>query len=864
MATVTRPTSISVALAQWAAQAGHEAALVSCDVAPISFSQLALSISSVATQLANAGLRREDRIGLLVPPGPAGAQLVIALACNATLVPINPALTRHELGELARVSGLRALVVPSSLKGAERFANLQQGLISVEATVGPDAAITLEHTMPSTPYPAAIRSATESDVALLLRSSGTTGAPKLIPVTHGNLLAMASKLGSNLWFSLGENDRAACTLPLYYAAGLKTSLFVPLILGAAVALPPHAQALDLGQWLPTLRPTYLSVAPAALNAMVDRIEARGTGLDSSCLRFVMCAAAYLPEAVRLAAQRVLRVPILEFYGLSEAGVMAANPLRGPVRPGTVGVPAPGEVRVVAADNRPVAAGEVGQIVISGPTVTPGYVTTEGIPPQPWHGWVPTGDLGRIDADGYLTIVGRLKEVINRGGEKVFPYEIEKALLAHPAVLEAAAFGVPHPRLGESVAAAVMLKPGNAVSEIELKDFLAGRLADFKLPRRLHFVSELPRGATGKVQRSALSELHASSRHATAAPDRLLEWELAEIWHRLLGTRDIGVDDDFFEAGGDSLLATEMLVEVEHLTGRPYPASELAVLTIRHMADVIASGLGEERELVTQLKEGSGVPFFLCHGDYVGRGTYARRLASLLADDRPFFLLNCYAEQLHGRTVEAMADELLHALPKLTPSPVVLGGYCNGGLIAWQLAHRLRSRGVQVAHLMLIETLSLNARPALGALCRTRPQHIEAAWDWARRLGNIPHRAARAILQGPQRKPAPEHAADEYADADRAAFEMMSRYVPPRLDVDVTCFTADQGRPFDTSAKPWRHLAASVRRVVVPGTHHTVVVAGREALALAMQDTLRRVTPRPAAGVSHADGETPASRHGAAV
>jgi len=859
-----RVRSIGDAIARRAEAAGASPALVGAEAGDITFSQLRSCISCLAGQLANAGLQREDRVGLLIPPGVSGGQLIVALASNVALVPLNPALTAHELVEAAKVGNLKAVVIPRWLETHTRAALLEQGIVVLEAVLAAQDTLRLDLLTPATGASIGIRPARASDVALLLRSSGTTGAPKLIPVTHGNLLAMAGKLGSALWFNLTAQDRAACMLPLYYAAGLKTSLFVPLILGASVGFPPTGEALDLARWFDILKPTYLSVAPASLNGILDRLRASTRDLDCGSLRFVMCAAAYLPEEVRLAAEAALRVPILEFYGLSEAGVMAANPAPpGVVKPGTVGLPAPGDLRIVDEKGKPAANGTVGEIVISGPTVTPGYVMTGNSSPAGWTGgWLPTGDLGRIDEDGYLTIVGRLKEVINRGGEKVFPYEIEKAILQHPAVLEAAAFGVPHPRLGESVAAAAVLKPGSTVCEEELKAFLAARLAGFKLPRRLYFASQLPRGNTGKVLRSALAQAYADARHEFVRPDRLIEWELRDIWKRLLGTDDIGIDDDFFEKGGDSLLATEMLIEVELLAGKPYPPSELSTLTIRRMAAVITSALAPpERKLVTQVKSGPGIPLFFCHGDYVTRGIYAQRIAALLPGDRPIYLLNCYADHSLGSSMENIAhaylEEVLRAAPR---SPVIVGGYCNGGLAAWHLAHLLRSRGEKVVELLLVETMSLNARPALRRLPRffeaagsvlpgragrvLRSEAMREAWTWGRRIGGLSYRATReGIASALRREPPSPRRRDVFDRADQVFLGLMSRYVPPRIDVDVTCFIAAEGRHFDTDPRLWRRLANNVEEVIVPGTHHTAVVSGRKALATAMADAMERVTAR---------------------
>lgn len=837
-----RPVAtIGDAIARWARERGDAPALVGPGYREVTFSELAASISSCAARLQSAGMRRQDRVGLIVPPGISGGRLAVALASNATLVPLSPALTPHEIAELARAGALDALV-----------------------TAAPDGAMSFELVGRAPRMPAPMRPAHDG-IALLLRSSGTTGAPKSIPVTHGNLLAMAGKLGSDLWFGLGAEDRAACTGPLYYAAALKTSLFVPLILGASVAFPAAGQAHDIAKWLRVLRPTYLSVSPASLRAILDRLRLAARELDGGSLRFVMCASAYLPEELRLAAQSLLGVPILEFYGISEAGVMAANPVPpGRMKPGTVGLPAPGELLIVDGEGKPLARGSAGQIAISGPSVMPGYVGSNN--GEFRDGWLLTGDLGRIDEDGYLTVVGRLKEVINRGGEKVFPYEIEKAMLEHPAVLEAAAFGVPHPRLGENVAAAAVLKPGSALSEQELKRFLAGRLAGFKLPRGIWFVASLPRGNTGKVQRGALSRAYEASRPEGVAPDDLLEVELRDLWARLLGARDIGIDDDFFESGGDSLLATEMLLEVERLTGKPYPRSDLSTLTIRRIAEVVSSAREAGRELITQVKRGAGIPLFFCHGDYFTWGIYAHKLAALLPDDQPVFMLHYYADRLAGCSIEEMAGAYLDEVLRVAPdSPVFVGGWCNGGLAAWHLAHLLRSRGVDVVELILVDTLSLNAHPVLGGLARlfrsagavvpgpagrfVREKAMPVAWGVWRKRGSA---ALRYVLQGAARKilrargdnPPPGRGRNAERNAARTRQlwvlgECMARYVPPRIDIGVTCLVAENGTRFDVHPDRWRRLAGSVREVSVPGTHLTAVVSERKTLATTLAHVLKR-------------------------
>jgi acyl-CoA synthetase (AMP-forming)/AMP-acid ligase II/thioesterase domain-containing protein/acyl carrier protein len=860
--------TIGNAIARRAASAKSFPAMVGADSQLITYSDLVSLISRFGRELANAGLRAGHRVGLLVPPGMPGGELAVALASNVTLVPINPALKRQEVIESAGVNRLHAIVIPRWLETEARSAILQQEITVFEAVRAPHGTLSLELLTRPARAAVPVRPVVESDVALLLRSSGTTGAPKLIPVTHGNLAAMAEKMGSALWYGITAEDRAACTAPLYYAAGLKTSLFVPLMLGAGVAFPSPQQTFDVAEWVDALAPTYLSVAPGALQRMIERTKVASREFDGSSLRFVMCGASYLPEETRAAAESMLRVPVLEFYGLSEAGIMAANPVPpGKAKPGTVGLPAPGELLVVDENRQPVANGAAGEIMICGPTLMPGYVATDGANPDELKdGWLLTGDIGQLDEEGYLCLAGRAKEVINRGGEKVFPYEVEKAILQHPAVLEAAAFGVPHPRLGESVAAAIVLKPGMTVPESELREFLAVRLAGFKLPRRLCYVPGLPRGGSGKVLRRSLSETYATAPGIFVPPktDSFLHLELLELWKRLLGISDIGLDDDFFDKGGDSLLATELLIEIEALTGKPYPQSELATLTIRRVAEVVASELPAERELMTQAKRGSGIPVFFCHGDYVDRGLYAHKLAALLPDDHPIFLLHSYADRIAGSSVEDIARVYLErVLDAARGSPVFIAGYCNGGIVAWHLAYLLRRAGVEVVELLLIETMSLNARPRLRVLPRVfraagslvpgragrflREHGMRHAWYWARRLADFSFRGLREEIGALQQRPRGQR--DAIAMADRTYLALMSRYVPPPLDVCVTCFIADQGRHIDTDPTFWRRLAPSVSSVTGPGTHQGLLIAGRQALATKIADALERATRRYVRGTA---------------
>ncbi|HWI80383.1 AMP-binding protein [Ramlibacter sp.] len=849
--------SIGDALARWAEVRSGGPALVTIGAPPISYGRLRGALGSLSIQLASAGLGRQHRIGLLVPAGRSGGVLTLAVACHCTLVPLNPALTVAEVLEMARAAHLDGLIVGRGV-GATALLDALPALVVLVARWQDDLP-SLEVLAGQRPSAGPVQPAMPADVAVILRSSGTTGVPKLIPVTHGNLLAMAERVGAPHWFDLGPDDRSACTLPLHYAAGIKTTLIVPLLLGASVAFPPVGRALHLHEWFGALQPTFLSCSPATLQGMVENLRARAEPFEPGALRFLMCGAGYLPEPVRIAGERLLGRPVLEFYGLSEAGVMAANPVPpGHGKPGTVGRPWPGELRIVDPAGADAAAGQVGRVLVSGPTVMPGYLDDGGAIQPLAQGWLDTGDLGRLDAGGFLTIAGRTKEIINRGGEKVFPYEVEKALLEHPAVLEAAVFGVPHPRLGENVRAAVVARPGAALTGEALRRFLRAQLAGFKVPARIELVQQLPRGSTGKVLRGELAGRFAGAgKQPRTPPAELLEYELLAIWQRLLRTEAIGIEDDFVDRGGDSLAAEEMLLEVEALCGTPYPDSELSPLTIRHMAQVIIAGCATKSEILTTARTGTGPPLFFCHGDYGSRGLYAHRLAAGLPTGSAVHLLHCGAQRLERCGIEGIAAGYVDAVMQLAGAgPVVVGGYCNGGLAAWALARQLRDRGVAVLEVLLVETPSLNARgplrwcaAAMRALSGGTPlttrsalaqEAMRTVWRIVRKSSRVlaRWRAPRGERAG-GRGAAPRVPLPALERIERLWLRRMASFVPHALDVPVTCFVAERGEPFDTRPQRWARLAPQVRAVLTPGSHHTIVIGERPALARPMGDALER-------------------------
>jgi acyl carrier protein len=279
--------------------------------------------------------------------------------------------------------------------------------------------------------------------------------------------------------------------------------------------------------------------------------------------------------------------------------IASNPLPpGRRKPGSVGLATGPEVAIMDADGQIMGAHAVGEVVIRGENVTAGYLNHATANAAAFrHGWFRTGDLGYLDEDGYLYLTGRLKEIINRGGEKISPREIDQVLLEHPAVLQAVAFGVPHHRLGEEVGAAVVLRAGASASGHDLREFAAKRLADFKIPAKMVFMERIPTGPTGKLQRIGLAEalgltgapaVSGQGKTTLRPPATDTERKISGIWRDLLGVEQVGIDDNFFDCGGDSLLALRLIARIEEATGRTLNVSDLASQTLSQLASQLDS------------------------------------------------------------------------------------------------------------------------------------------------------------------------------------------------------------------------------------------------------------------------------------
>ena len=468
----------------------------------IDYSELRGQTEAIGRQLRGVGVGPDDRVAIVLPNGPAMAGAFVCMVPWSATAPLNPAYKADEFDFYLQDLNARALVVEEGAESAAVAIAEARDIPVLRLAVGEMAG---EIRLAGAPEGVAQARPPES-IALILHTSGTTSRPKMVPLSQTNLAASARNIAATL--RLTPADRCLNVMPLFHIHGLMAPVLASLAAGGAVVCTPGFDALRFFAWLQAEQPTWYSAVPTMHQAILRRAARNAEIARTSTLRFIRSSSASLPPQVMAELERVFGAPVIEAYAMTEAAhQMCSNSLPPGVRkPGSVGPAAGPEVAIMDARGELLGVGDEGEIVIRGENVTSGYLGNDAANAAAFDsGWFRTGDQGVMDADGYVKVTGRLKEIINRGGEKVAPLEVDEALLNHPAVAQICTFALPHRTLGEEVAAVVVLHDGQTVTERQLREFGKERLADFKVPRRVVFVAEIPKGPTGKVQRIGLAE-----------------------------------------------------------------------------------------------------------------------------------------------------------------------------------------------------------------------------------------------------------------------------------------------------------------------------------------------------------------------
>jgi len=469
----------------------------------LSYAELRDKITRLAGQLRGAGIGRADRVAFVLPNGPGAAILFLAVSMCAIAAPLNPSYKDEEfrfyLGDLQA----RALITRAGVASDAALSARPAGVVHFELG-GERGALQL--TRDGEPLPAAVVDPpSPQDIALILHTSGTTARPKIVPLRHVNLAASAENIAQTL--ALSPSDRALNVMPLFHIHGLVGVVLSTLASGGSAVCTPGFDGFKFFEWLRVARPSWYSAVPTMHQVVLQRAGAHREELATRRLRLIRSSSAQLPDSVMEGMEAMFGAPMIQAYGMTEgAHQLASNlPPPGVRKPGSVGPGGRVSITVLDAAGNELPPRATGEVSVRGKSVFSGYENNPDANASAFtNGWFRTGDEGYLDEDGYVVLTGRLKEMINRGGEKVSPIEVEEVLLRHPGVSQVVVFAVPHAQLGEDVGAAVVAADGTSPTEQELRKFAGGSLAAFKVPRKIVFLSELPKGPTGKLQRIGLA------------------------------------------------------------------------------------------------------------------------------------------------------------------------------------------------------------------------------------------------------------------------------------------------------------------------------------------------------------------------
>ena len=538
-------------------------AIIEVNHQKLSYFDLFSQINYVIKQLRLFGIEKQDKVAIALNNGAAMAVAFLSVTNGAICCPLNPRYRSPEFEFYLSDLNAKALITQEEVAPAAVEVAQKLKIPVIKLIPNPDKAgiFHLESDdLKSQVNSGEIIPPKPEDIALVLHTSGTTSRPKQVPLTHFNLCISAHNISQTL--NLETSDRCLNVMPLFHIHGLMGALLSSISVGASIVCTPGFNCDRFMGWLEQFQPTWYSAVPTIHQAVLAQAKLNPQIVNHSQLRLIRSSSASLPTIVMADLEETFKVPVIEAYGMTEAShQMASNPLPPQIqKPSSVGMPTGLEIAIMDAAGNLLPTEEIGEVVIKGKNVTHSYLNNPEANQKAFtNGWFRTGDLGYLDSDGYLFLKGRIKEVINRGGEKIMPLEVDNVAMELPQVYQAVTFPVAHPTLGEDVVTAVVLKKNQNITPQTIRAYLFEHLADFKVPTQVIIVDEIPKGATGKLQRIGLADKLAHAMQAeNMAPRNDTESKIARIFQSILQLNSVSINDNFFALGGDSLKGTQVI------------------------------------------------------------------------------------------------------------------------------------------------------------------------------------------------------------------------------------------------------------------------------------------------------------------
>ena len=581
--------ALAAQLEQGAVNFGDAIAIIAADGQTLSYAELRDQTKAIAAYLSSLEVRPGEPVAISLPHGMEQAICLLGVASYTACLPLDPTMKNDELERLLSEADAVAIIceTPKFSEMKELVAKLGIVCIQLEAKKPPhrgrfglysDTALS----------PRENKKVLNSNHAVFLCTSGSTSMPKLVPQSQEALVAVGKDLAE--WFRLDKKDRCLGCMALFHGNGLYAGLLPTLLSGGSYLCLESFAPDEFFRCLNAFHPTWLTTIPTYLQGLLRHTNQNKESIPPNSLRFIRAGSAHLPIETKKAVMDLFSVNVIAGYGSAEAAHITNNPLPPKkTKDGSVGLPSGNEVKIIDTEGNQLGSGEVGEVLVRGRSVTTGYLGSPIDNAELFiDGWLRTGDRGRFDAEGYLTLVGRTKQMINRGGESISPLEIQNVIHSHPLVAEAAVFSVPHPTLGENVAAAIVLHPDSELSQEALQKYLGERLSSQKVPYRIIELKEFPMNNIGKVQNAQLAELFVNMRPSTIEARNREEEIIARIWSETLAMENIGVTDHFIDLGGDSITALSILSKINSKFAIDLQLSDvLMAATVEELNKVVA-------------------------------------------------------------------------------------------------------------------------------------------------------------------------------------------------------------------------------------------------------------------------------------